>query len=63
MAVFAIAVGVLNTAITFFSVFASRKTMIPRQEINGEISGLTVQLIGGVTKLRVGGAEERAFAY
>jgi ABC-type bacteriocin/lantibiotic exporter with double-glycine peptidase domain len=63
LALIAIAVAVLNMAITFFSFFASRQTMIPMQEITGEISGLTVQLIGGVTKLRVAGAEERAFAY
>ncbi|MFB2835663.1 NHLP bacteriocin export ABC transporter permease/ATPase subunit [Floridanema evergladense] len=59
----AIAVAAINIAITFFSFFISRQKMIPMQEMAGELSGLTVQLIGAVTKLRVAGAEERAFAY
>jgi NHLM bacteriocin system ABC transporter ATP-binding protein len=63
LALIAIAVAAINIPVTYFSFFFSRKTMIPMQEITGEISGLTVQLIGGVTKLRVAGAEERAFAY
>lgn len=63
LALVAIAVAVVNIAVTLFSLFVSRRKMIPLQEISGEISGLTVQLIGGVTKLRVSGAEERAFAY
>lgn len=63
LALVAIAVAASNIAITLFSFFVSREKMIPMQEISGEISGLTVQLIGGVTKLRVSGAEERAFAY
>lgn len=63
LALVAIAVAVVNIAVTLFSFFVSRRKMIPLQEISGEISGLTVQLIGGVTKLRVSGAEERAFAY
>jgi NHLM bacteriocin system ABC transporter ATP-binding protein len=33
------------------------------QKIRGEIFGLTVQLINGIAKLRVAGAEERAFAH
>ncbi len=63
LALVAIAVAVVNIAVTLFAFFVSRQKMIPLQEISGEISGLTVQLIGGVTKLRVSGAEERAFAY
>lgn len=59
----AIAVAAINIAVTFFSFFISRQKMIPMQELAGELSGLTVQLIGAVTKLRVAGAEERAFAY
>ena len=33
-----------------------------QEKLDGEIDGLTVQLIGGVAKLRVAAAEERAFA-
>lgn len=63
LALVAIGVGVANVAITLFSFFVSRQKMVPMQELSGELSGLTVQLIGGVSKLRVAGAEERAFAY
>lgn len=35
----------------------------PLQEIKAEIFSIMVQLIGGVAKLKVSGAEERAFAY
>jgi len=63
LALVAIAVAAVNIVVTLFSFFVSRQKMIPMQEMSGEISGLTVQLIGGVTKLRVSGAEERAFAY
>jgi ABC-type bacteriocin/lantibiotic exporter with double-glycine peptidase domain len=37
--------------------------MRPLQRLTGELSGMVVQLIDGVAKLRVAGAEERAFAY
>ena len=33
------------------------------QQLEGDLLGLMVQLIGGITKLRVAGAEDRAFAY
>ena len=33
------------------------------QAMAGDLSGLTIQLINGVPKLRVAGAEQRAFAY
>ena len=35
--------------------------MRPLQELSGEVFGLTVQLIGGVSKLRVAAAESEAF--
>ncbi len=63
LALVAMAVAAVNVGMTLFSFFISRKKMIPMQELSGEISGLTVQLIGGVSKLRVAGAEQRAFAY
>ncbi len=63
LAIVAIAIAAVNLAITLFSFFISRKKMIPLQELSGEIFGLTVQLIAGVSKLRVADAEERAFAH
>ncbi|HEY9619166.1 MAG TPA: NHLP bacteriocin export ABC transporter permease/ATPase subunit [Crinalium sp.] len=35
----------------------------PLMELEGDIFGLMVQLINGISKLRIAGAEERAFAY
>ncbi|BAY26475.1 ABC transporter-related protein [Calothrix sp. NIES-2100] len=63
LALVAMAVAAVNVGMTLFSFMISRQKMIPMQELSGEISGLTVQLIGGVSKLRVAGAEQRAFAY
>jgi NHLM bacteriocin system ABC transporter ATP-binding protein len=39
------------------------RTLQPLQVLEGTIFGLMVQLLHGVTKLRVAGAEQRAFAY
>ncbi|NEO48978.1 MAG: ATP-binding cassette domain-containing protein, partial [Moorea sp. SIO4A3] len=57
--------GVALTAIivTTTSGILTRRKLRPLQQLAGEIFGLTVQLIGGVSKLRVAGAENRAFAY
>ena len=35
----------------------------PLQRLTGELLGTVVQLINGITKLRIAGAEERAFGY
>ncbi|WP_026098457.1 NHLP bacteriocin export ABC transporter permease/ATPase subunit [Kamptonema formosum] len=63
LALVALSIAAVNLAITLFSFFISRKKMIPMQEMSGEIFGLTVQLIAGVSKLRVADAEERAFSH
>ncbi|WP_293113873.1 NHLP bacteriocin export ABC transporter permease/ATPase subunit [Moorena sp. SIO4G3] len=57
--------GVALTAIivTTTSGILTRRKLRPLQQLAGKIFGLTVQLIGGVSKLRVAGAENRAFAY
>ncbi len=57
--------GVALTAmiVTTTSGILTRRKLRPLQQLAGEIFGLTVQLIGGVSKLRVAGAENRAFAY
>ncbi|NEO90057.1 MAG: NHLP bacteriocin export ABC transporter permease/ATPase subunit, partial [Moorea sp. SIO3G5] len=49
--------------VTTTSGILTRRKLRPLQQLAGEIFGLTVQLIGGVSKLRVAGAENRAFAY
>ncbi|NEO70791.1 MAG: NHLP bacteriocin export ABC transporter permease/ATPase subunit [Moorea sp. SIO3H5] len=57
--------GVALTAmiVTTTSGILTRRKLRPLQQLAGDIFGLTVQLIGGVSKLRVAGAENRAFAY
>lgn len=62
LALVAVAVAFVAIAVTTVSsVFLLRKIR-PLLEIKGNIFGQTVQLINGISKLRVAGAEERAFA-
>ena len=63
LAFIAVGVAVVNIIFTTVSGILTSKRMTHLQEIEGEIFGLTVQLIGGVSKLYVSGAEQRAFAY
>lgn len=63
LAFIAVGVGVLTVMVTLISGLLTQRKMRPLQELEGEIFGLTVELIGGVSKLRVAGAENRAFAY
>lgn len=63
LAVVGLVVAIVSISVTICSALVSQKTMLPLQEMSGEIFGLTVQLIGGVSKLHVAAAEERAYAY
>lgn len=63
LALIALLIALVNIIVTNVAGTLTRKTMLPLEEIQGEVFGLTVQLIGGVSKLYVAGAEERAFAY
>lgn len=63
LAAVALAIGLVALGVTRTSAILTRRKMRPLQELEGKVSGLVVQLIGGVSKLRVAGAEERAFAY
>ncbi|MDB9513476.1 NHLP bacteriocin export ABC transporter permease/ATPase subunit [Kamptonema animale CS-326] len=63
LAFIAVGVGILSVMVTLISGLLTQRKMRPLQELEGEIFGLTVELIGGVSKLRVAGAENRAFAY
>ncbi len=63
LALIAVAVAVLTSIVTIGSGVLTRRKLRPLEQMSGEIFGLTVQLIGGISKLRVAGAEERAFAY
>jgi ATP-binding cassette subfamily C protein len=62
LALIAIVVALVAIAVTTVSgIFLLRKTR-PLLELQGTIFGQTVQLINGISKLRVAGAEQRAFA-
>lgn len=60
-----VAVGVAIIAITVTTVFGVLVLgkVRPLLEVRGNIFGQTVQLVNGISKLRVAGAEERAFAF
>ncbi|MBW4627829.1 MAG: NHLP bacteriocin export ABC transporter permease/ATPase subunit [Brasilonema octagenarum HA4186-MV1] len=62
LALVGVGVALLTAAITAVSGLLLVRFSRRLQELDGEISGLTVQLINGVAKLRVAQAEERAFA-
>ncbi|NES85057.1 MAG: NHLP bacteriocin export ABC transporter permease/ATPase subunit [Moorea sp. SIO2B7] len=61
LAFVAIAIALVAVIITTVSGMITRRKMRPLQQLSGEIFGLTVQLIGGISKLRVAAAESEAF--
>jgi NHLM bacteriocin system ABC transporter ATP-binding protein len=58
----AAAFGLLAAAATVLSWISLNRLQAALQQLEGSLSGLMVQLINAVPKLRVAGAEERAFA-
>jgi len=62
LALIAIAIAFITVIITSISAIITRQKIRPLQQLSGEIFGLTVQLIAGVSKLRVAAAEAEAFA-
>jgi len=63
LALIALVVAFVNIAITMISGVLTLQKVRPLLELEGQIFGVMVQLINGVAKLRVAGAEARAFAY
>ena len=63
LAVLALAVALVVVTVTTATGVLLIRTHRPLMQIEGEINGLLVQLINGVPKLRVAGAETRAFAH
>jgi NHLM bacteriocin system ABC transporter ATP-binding protein len=62
LAVVAVGVMVVAVGATAFLVARSVAGQREQQEIAGKLSGFTVQLMGAIPKVRVAGAEDRAFA-
>ena len=58
----AIVIALVTVFFTALSEVIIRHKIFPLQQLSGEIFGFTVQLIGGVSKLRVAAAESEAFA-
>jgi NHLM bacteriocin system ABC transporter ATP-binding protein len=63
LALLAVGVAVLNIAVTIVSGMFTLKKVRPLLEQQGQLFGRVVQLINGVSKFRVAGAEARAYAY
>ena len=63
LALVALAVILVAMFVTTVVSIITRQKLRPLQQRKGEIFGLTVQLIDGVSKLRVAGAQNRAFAH
>ncbi|MEH1957375.1 NHLP bacteriocin export ABC transporter permease/ATPase subunit [Nostoc sp.] len=63
LALIATVVAFINITITLVSGIYTLRKVRPLLELQGQLSGVMVQLINGVSKLRVAGAEARAFAF
>ncbi|PSB54997.1 hypothetical protein C7B77_16415 [Chamaesiphon polymorphus CCALA 037] len=63
LALLAIVIALIYIVITLVSGVLTLRKMRPLSEQEGILLGMMVQMINGVPKLRVAGAEARAFAY
>ncbi|MUG95832.1 NHLP bacteriocin export ABC transporter permease/ATPase subunit [Scytonema sp. UIC 10036] len=63
LALVVVAVALVTIIFTTVSSVLTRQKLRPLEEIEGDIFGFTVQMVAGVSKLRVTSAEDRAFAY
>jgi NHLM bacteriocin system ABC transporter ATP-binding protein len=62
LALVALAVAIITIAITTISGMLLLRKVKPLLEVKGDIFGQVVQLINGISKLHIAGAQERAFA-
>lgn len=62
LALVAVAIAVVAIAVTSLSGILLLRKVRPLLELQGDIFGQTVQLINGISKLHIAGAEDRAFA-
>lgn len=63
LAVIGLAAGALILMMTQVSGVAMLRHLRPLQQLEGRLFGITVQLINGISKLRVSGTERFAFVY
>jgi NHLM bacteriocin system ABC transporter ATP-binding protein len=63
LAVIALCVALLNIAVTIVAGVLTLKQVRPLLDQRGQLFGTMIQLINGVAKFRVAGAEPRAFAH
>jgi NHLM bacteriocin system ABC transporter ATP-binding protein len=63
LALVAVIVALINATVTIVSGRLTLKKSRPLLEKQGHLFGVMVQLVNGVAKFRVAGAENRAFAY
>jgi NHLM bacteriocin system ABC transporter ATP-binding protein len=63
LALVTLAIALIYVVLTLASGLLTLRKMRPLMELQGQLLGVMVQLINGVAKLRVAGAEARAFAY
>ncbi|HIK07983.1 MAG TPA: NHLP bacteriocin export ABC transporter permease/ATPase subunit [Trichormus sp. M33_DOE_039] len=63
LALVVVAVALATIIFTAVSGILTRQKLRSLEEIEGNIFGFTVQMVAGVSKLRIASAEERAFAY
>lgn len=63
LALIAVCVALLNVAVTIVAGVLTLKRVRPLLDQQGKLLGMMIQIINGVAKFRVAGAETRAFAY
>lgn len=63
LAVLALIIGIILVVFTTLMSLIIVRNERPLQELKANIFGTVVQLINGITKLKIAGAEERAFNY
>lgn len=59
----ALGVSLLAGGVTIISGYLILRQLMPLQKLEGQLFGLMVQLIHGVSKIRVSGAESQIFSY
>jgi NHLM bacteriocin system ABC transporter ATP-binding protein len=59
----AVGVAIVTGLVTGIAGYFKSKQALRLEEIDGELAGMTIQLLGGISKLRTTASEGRAYAY